>query len=136
MPNNKHEQISFSDKIFELKGLFIFIICAAVASVVIINLLILPISVFAITHKHAFTVSVKIFFLILFLSYIAIKIRKHVITTKNKNITALQSVSKATGRKFRKIGYFLLSGLLVIAVIFLMYFILSSNSQIIYEMMK
>jgi hypothetical protein len=136
MSDNKREQITFSDKLFELKGLFIFIICAAVASIVIMNLLILPLSIFAITHKHAFTLSVKIFFLILFLSYIIMKIRRHIIAAKSKDVSALYTVSAAAGRKFRKFGYFLTSALLAFAVVLLMYYVLSANSQLIYEMMK
>lgn len=136
MPKNKHEPISFSDKIVELKGLFIFIICAAVASILIMNLLILPVSVFAITHKHAFTLSVKIFFLVLFLLYVSIKIRKLIIKTRYKNGSVMRTISSAAGRKFRKTGYVLTSALLAFAIIFLMYFILSANNQLIYEMMK
>jgi hypothetical protein len=136
MPNNKREQISFADKIFELKGLFIFIMCAAVASVVIMNLLVLPVSVFAITHKHAFTFAVKIFFLLLLLSYLIVKIRRHILTAKNRDVSALHTVSAAAGRKFRKLGYFLTSALLALAVVLLMYYVLTANSQIIYEMMK
>jgi hypothetical protein len=136
MPNNTNDQISFSEKLLELKGLFIFVLCAAAASVIIMNLLILPISVFAVTHKYAFTLSVKIFFLIFSLAFITFKIRRLIINSRKKNVSALQSVSSAAGRRIRKIGYFITSAVLIFAVVFLMYFILTSNSQLIYEMMK
>jgi len=57
--NNRMEKTRILDRINDLKVLFFFVIAAAVVSLGIMDLIIIPITLFAVQHKELFTFIVR-----------------------------------------------------------------------------
>jgi hypothetical protein len=124
------------EKLRELLTLFLFIFGSAVVSLLAMNLLAFPLTLFAVQHKIAFTLAVKAGIIVLAISYIAYRIARRVILTKKEGLSVINALGSSLLRKFKSLVFFLLVLLLSIVLISAIYFLLSSNYNILYKMMQ
>jgi len=134
MIQNEYEGTRFLEKLKEFSVLLVFIAIAAIVSLITMNVLAFPLSLFAVKMPAVFTQMVKIFILIVILSYICFRIIRRIRTSRADGI----SVFRAFGSSFiRKSKTFLLSMCILVFLLLLcafLYLFMKYNYIILYEL--
>ena len=125
------EDVKFTEKMKEQRPLFVFILSAAVASVVIMNLIIAPITFFAVTFKSSFTKATIVFCLLLIAVYIIRRISILVHQAKDNGIPVISAFFSSAARRLRNLGYGITVIILSSILLFIIYMILFYNNNMI-----
>jgi hypothetical protein len=132
----QREDIKFSEKMKEVKPLFVFIFFAAVASILIINILVIPVTFFAVNFKSLFTKVTVVFCGLLIVLYIIRRITLLVSASKTEGVPVLSAFTASLKRRLKNIGYALTVLILSAGLFFIIYMVLSYNNLFINQMLK
>ena len=128
-----YEKRKYKDRVKEIFTLFLFTIVIAVISLVAMDILILPISIFAINQKSVFNYIIKdVLIAAVFTIIVILFLRKIYRLYKDGN--SLKDIFKYLLLKpLSLFGSFLIIMLLTFIIIFLLYIILNFNNDQIYQ---
>ncbi|HON78096.1 MAG TPA: hypothetical protein PK544_06365 [Spirochaetota bacterium] len=134
--NNRMEKTRIWDRVNDLKVLFFFVIAAAVVSLFIMDLVIIPLSLFAVKHTDLFTFIVRdVTWIAIAATFIIMLIRRIYILRKDE-LSAKEILSHLVSKPVTVIALFLLIIILSLILIYLIYLLLHYNSYFIYKLVN
>ncbi|HQP47953.1 MAG TPA: hypothetical protein PKX12_04425 [Spirochaetota bacterium] len=134
--NNRMEKTRILDRINDLKVLFFFVIAAAVVSLGIMDLIIIPISLFAVQHKELFTFIVRDVTWVAIAATFLIMLVRRVYVLRKDELSAKEILSHLISKPVTVISLFLLIIFLSLLLIYLIYLLLHYNSYFIYKLVN
>lgn len=135
MPERK-DNINFTAKMKEMKPLFFFIFFAAAASIIVMNLLIIPVTVFAVKFKPLFTKTTILLCIILLIFYIIRRINILISVSKNNGIPVFSAFASSLIRRLKNTGYVFTVVIISAGLFFIIYTLLSYNNSFISQFLK
>jgi len=129
--NSMYENETFTSK---LKGYFLlilYILSAALVTIVAIDILVFPITIFAVKKTTLFTSTVKALIKYGFLSYIILSITVNLIKNKKNGFNNREIVQVMILDPLKKVSMFLILLILTSAIIISLFNILSKNHMLL-----
>lgn len=130
---NGYERSTISSKARELATLSIFIAVIAVISVVIIDPIVYPVSLFAIENKKVFNYIIKDISFFVILALLAILMLKKILFLRKHGLGGKEILKYLVTKPAMKISAFLLTIFFSAAVILVIYILFSANYRLIYR---
>ena len=134
--NNLYEKAGLFNRLRESARLVLFIFLALILSIIVMNLLILPIALFSVNNKTIFTDIVKILFLVLVLiSLIYLSVKKIIFYKKN-DIENLKIIKYLFLRPLSSIIFVFIVLFIILILIAAIYYILQNNYYFLYKIIN
>jgi len=134
--NNVYEKAGLLYRLKESGNLFIYMIASFLVSLIVMNILIFPIAIFAVEDQTAFTLIVKNLFWILFFCALGYLLVKKIIYYR-KNEFPLSRITRNIILKPLSFIFFIILILIIIfSLIALINFILQKNYYLIYKIIN
>lgn len=131
-----NERKKFKERMREGYVLFLFIFLSAIASIIVMDIIVLPITIFAVTKKETFLMIFGDFFWIVIAAFLIFLLIRRVIHLKKDGIPVKSIIAHITTRPLKVIA-----GLLIIiasgaGLIGILYLCMSYNSYFIYKLIN
>ncbi len=132
----RFEKKRYRDRMKEFMTLFVFTVGAAILSLVVMDLIILPLTIFAVSKKEVFNYIIKDLLInIIIISFVIIIIKK-IYNYKNEGFPAIEVIKHFLLKPVNMLGTFVVIFLLTSAIILILYLILNINNYYIYRFMQ
>lgn len=131
---NGYEGTGFKEKLKEFGVLITFIFIAAFLSLVTMNILVFPVSLFAVKSSSFFTLSVKILIIFSVASYIVFRFIRRIRISRSEGIPVIKAFLSSLSGKSKTL---LLSVLIFISLFIfflILFFAIRYNYIILYEL--
>lgn len=131
---NGYEGTGLKEKLKEFGVLITFIFIAAFLSLVTMNILVFPVSLFAVKSSSLFTLSVKILIIISVASYIVFRFIRRIRISRSEGIPVIKAFLSSLSGKSKTL---LLSILILISLLIfflILFFAIRYNYIILYEL--
>ena len=131
---NGYEGTGFKEKLKEFGVLITFIFIAAFLSLVTMNILVFPVSLFAVKSSSLFTLIVKILIILSVLSYILFRVIRRIRISRSEEIPVIKAFLSSLSGKSKTL---LLSILILISLLIfflILFFAVRYNYIILYEL--
>lgn len=131
---NGYEGTGFKEKLKEFSVLITFIFIAAFLSLVTMNILVFPVSLFAVKSSSFFTLSVKILIISSVASYIVFRFIRRIRISRSEGIPVIKAFLSSLAGKSKTL---LLSILILISLFIfflILFFAIRYNYIILYEL--
>jgi hypothetical protein len=128
------EQGRFSERLREILTLALFTVGAAITAVVTMDIIVYPLTIFAVEKTELFTDLTKWAILALVLFYLLFRIIRRIIILARSGLTPLEFIRYLLGRPWSYISLFMtimVTSLLVIGIIAI---VLRYNSHLLYRL--
>ncbi len=136
MNGNSYEKTRFKDRVRELFTLVLFITASLIASVILMDILIFPLTLFAVDNKGMFNYFIKhAIWISLLLIMIYLIVRKIYELRKGGMHTAaiIRRMALRPFKALSVIGVFLI---IVSLLVYIVYFLMSSNYYLLYKIIN
>jgi hypothetical protein len=134
MYHNGNESKKLKDRLHEGYVLFLFIFLSAIASIIVMDILVLPIAIFAVTKKEAFLLLFGDFFWMFIGTLFVFLLIRRIIALKKDGIPAKNIMLHIITKPFRAIALLLVIIASGIGLIGILYLLMSYNSYFIYKL--
>lgn len=134
--NNRIEKTRIWDRVNDLKVLFFFVIAAAVVSLGIMDLIIIPLSLFAVEHTALFTFIVRDVTWIAIGATLLILLVRRIYVLRKDELSIKEILSHLISKPVAVLSLFLLIIILSLILIYLIYLLLHYNSYFIYKLVN
>ncbi len=128
------EQGRFSERLREILTLAIFTVGAAVTSVVTMDIIVYPLTIFAVEKTEVFTELTRWSILVLALLYILFRILRRIYILATSGLTPLEFVRYLLGRPWSYVSLFLTILITTLLVTGIIAIILRYNSHLLYRL--
>ncbi|HNX60728.1 MAG TPA: hypothetical protein PKK43_16620 [Spirochaetota bacterium] len=131
---NGYEGTGFKEKLKEFGVLITFIFIAAFLSLVTMNILVFPVSLFAVKSSSLFTLIVKILIILSVLSYILFRVIRRIRISRSEEIPVIKAFLSSLSGKSKTL---LLTILIIISLLIfslILFFAVRYNYIILYEL--
>jgi hypothetical protein len=136
MNRKQFEQTKIHERLTEVMILFIFILGAFAASVLVMNLLVFPVTLFAVKENIIFISLVKKIIIIGIITYLTSRIAHRISISRKSGISVPRALFASMLRRGKNLAYALGITVLSIFIFVLLYVLLSSNSELLYRLAK
>jgi hypothetical protein len=134
--NNPYEKNSLTDRFKELGILIFFIALSLITSIIVMNITIFPIAVFAIKQKIFFTHLVVNLIWILVLAACLYYLIRRIIFYKKNGIGNLQIFKIILSKPLMFMLLFIVILLIIITLVLIIYFLLNNNYYLLYKILN
>ncbi|HEY1405665.1 MAG TPA: hypothetical protein VF857_03560 [Spirochaetota bacterium] len=134
MAQHDYESTGFKERMKEFRTLFVFILLSAIISLVVMNILVFPLALFAVKGSSAFSLVVKIFILVVVITYSGFRIFQRVRQSREDGIPVGRAFALSFSRKGKSISSIFLVVLLSVLLIGILFFMMKYNYIILYEL--
>lgn len=134
--NSSFENRKFRDRMREMLTLFVFIILAAAASTVVMDVLIFPTALFAVTHRELYNVIIKIAFWAVLLGFSLFLIGRRVIGLRKDGWKYGEITRALLLKPLRVLSVIFVMLVLASAIVSLIYLLLSNNNYLLYKLIN
>ena len=131
---NLFEKRRLRDRFREIATLAGFTLAVAVISIVIMNLLIFPVTVFAVNHTGAFNFIVKDLSIFLIIALLAFLVGIRIYRLRKEGLPAADIARYLLRKPFYYIAIFFFFIVTSSALIFILYLLLSNNYYLLYKL--
>jgi hypothetical protein len=134
--SNLYEKTGLFNRLKESGVLFLFIFLSLIASLIVMNIIIYPITLFSIKNNQIFThIVVNLFWIIIFASTGFVLTRKIIYYKKNE-LPNIQIIKKIILRPLSFLLFLFLILISIIILILVINFILQKNYYLIYKILN
>lgn len=134
--NNLYERTGLFSRLKESVRLVLFIFIALILSIIVMNLLVLPIALFSVNNKPVFTEIFKILFLLFILLSIFYLTVKRIILYKKNDVENLKIIKYIFLRPLSSILFIFIVLLIITILIAAIYYILQNNYYLLYKLIN
>lgn len=129
-----YERSTLSSKARELATLTIFIVAIALVSIILIDPIVYPISLFAVENKKTFNYIIKDISLVVILLFFALLMIRKIFYLKKHGLGNREIIKYLIKRPALKISAFFMTLFFSAAVILIIYILFSANYRLIYRL--
>jgi hypothetical protein len=134
--NNIYEKSGLSNRIKESGSILLFIFIALIASLIVMNILILPIALFSINHKAIFTTIVKGLLAIIVIASIGWVLVKKIIFYRKNELPNYQIIKNIILRPLSFLLFLFLLLVIILILVILINFLLQKNYYLLYSIIN
>lgn len=132
----KNETIKLKDRFKEGYFLFLFIFLSAIASIIVMDILILPIAIFAVAKKETFLLLFGDFFWVVIAAFVLFLLIRRIISLSKDGVPARSIIAHIATRPLKALVAALIILVSGASLIGILYLCLSYNSYFIYKLIN
>ena len=136
MAKNNYEQMRITERLKEFRTLYIFIILASIIALLLMNILIFPIAVFAAKKPHLFSSTVKWGTAAVFLTYAGFKIVSEIRKYAAGKFSIRSYFASSAKKRIHSCIYGIILFFAAVFLILFIYIVMKYNYYILYEILN